>query len=83
MSLNEPLDEQSAKRLIRDILQNGTVRWSRTPSTSGSIAFTLDGCAPLTLEHFELTLFKEMARDAPSILRARFVSDRSGWKEAA
>lgn len=29
MSLNEPLGKQSAKRLIRDILQNGTVRWSR------------------------------------------------------
>ena len=29
MSLNEPLNEQSAKRLIRDILKNSTVRWSR------------------------------------------------------
>lgn len=35
------------------------------------------------VEHFELTLFKEMARDAPSPLRARFVADRSGWKAAA
>ncbi len=36
-----------------------------------------------SIEHFDLTLFKGMARDAPSTLRARFVSDRSGWKEAA
>lgn len=75
MALDEPLDEIAAKRVIRNIIECGTVRWNRL--------LRLLVLHRQPAPSYDLAEMKHIGRRDATDLRTRLVPTDTGWAAEA